>query len=128
MSSLTDCNAKISEIIYILKEESKLIKKGTFSELDRTLQLKSKCLTEFDALVSTLDSAENIEYIAPQIETLKRLANENAQLLQGAFHGIKAAQMRLRSLATQEAQLGAYNRTGDTIVLIENTVNSEKRV
>lgn len=128
MSNLTSCNSKISEIIYILKEESKLLKQGKFAEIERILVQKNKALADFEREVKTLDSTENLEHVAPQIEQLQRIANENGILLKAVFHGVKAAQARLDSLNTQDAQLGAYGRTGDSLVLTENNNSAEKRV
>lgn len=128
MSTLTSCNAKITEIIYILKEESKLIKQGKFSDLAGIIAVKNTKISEFNALISTLNSSDNIEYIAPQIEVLKRLANENGILLKAASYGVKAAQDRLSKVQTQEAQLGAYDQSGASIVLNENNNLSEKHV
>lgn len=128
MSTLTSCNSKISEIIYILKEESKLLKQGSFAELERILAQKNKALAEFEFLISTLNSKENLAYVAPQIEQLKRMANENGIVLKAAFHGVKAAQARLESLTTQATQVGAYSRTGDSLVLTENNNSAEKHV
>ena len=128
MSTLTSCNAKISEIIYILKEESKMLKQGSFGELARILEHKNDKLAEFDVLVSNLNSKDNIEHIAPQIERLKRMATENGILLKAAFHGVKSAQERLKKMRTQDAQIGAYNKAGASIVLNENNNLSEKHV
>lgn len=128
MSTLTSCNAKISELIYILKEESKVLQQGGFAELPAILELKNKRLAEFNTLIATLNSKDNIQYIAPQIAKLQRMATENGVLLKAAFHGVKAAQNRLQTLRTQETQVGAYDRAGTNIVLSENNNLSEKHV
>lgn len=128
MSTLVNCNAKITELIYILKEETKLLRKGNIDGLDGIIALKAKGMTELDALSQDLQSANNFIHLAPQMKQLKRLAHENGILLKAVLNGLKSARERLQALQNHEAQVGAYNRDGASVVLSESQNLSEKHV
>ncbi len=128
MSTLVNCNVKISELIYILKEETKLLKKGRIDGLDDIVRQKIERMAELEVLTANLSSQESFIHIAPQMETLKKLADENGVILKSVLNGLKAARKRLQALQYQEAKVGAYNRAGAGLFLSEDQVFSEKRV
>ena len=128
MSTLVNCNVKISELIYILKEETKLLKKGRIDGLEDIVRQKVERMAELEVLTATLSSRENFMHIAPQMEKLKNLADENGVILKSVLNGLKAARKRLQALQYQEAKVGAYNRAGAGLFLSEDQVFSEKRV
>ena len=128
MSTLVNCNVKISELIYILKEETKLLKKGRIDGLDDIVRQKIERMAELEVLTAALSSQENFIHIAPQMEKLKNLADENGVILKSVLNGLKAARKRLQALQYQEAKVGAYNRAGAGLFLSEDQVFSEKRV
>lgn len=128
MSTLVNCNVKISELIYILKQETKLLSKGRVEGLETLVRQKAERMAELEALTATLDSRQNFIHIAPQMEKLKRLAEENGIILKSVLNGLRSARERLLALQYQEAKVGAYNREGAGLFLSEDQVFSEKRV
>lgn len=128
MSHLINCNVKISELIYVLKEETKLLNKGSITGLEDIVERKKTLMVELERLVAELDNRDNFIHIAPQVEKLKRLASENGIILKSVLNGLRSARARLKSLQHQEAKVGAYNRDGAGLYLSEHQIFSEKRV
>lgn len=128
MSSLVDCNKKISELIYVLKEETKLLRQGKLDGLDIILSQKSKATSELEALTSSLDTRQHVKYIMPQIEMLKRMADENSLMLMSVMNGLRAARERLQTLHQKHAQVGAYGQCGSKLHIVNDLVNIQKMV
>jgi len=128
MTYLTNCNVKISELTYVLKEETKLLKTGRISGIEEIVERKKTLMVELEKLVTQIDKRDNFIYIAPQIESLKRLARENGIILKSVLNGLRSARERLKSLQNQEAKVGAYDRDGVELFLSEPQIFSEKRV
>lgn|GEM_PF-4619803 len=128
MTNLVNCNVKISQLIYILKQETKLLKSGRIDGLDEILREKADRMEELENMTAGLDSRENFIHIAPQMEKLKRLAAENGIMLKSVMAGLRAARERLLTLQYQESKVGAYDRAGSGLVLSEDQVFSEKRI
>ena len=128
MSTLVNCNLKISELIAILKQEMTMLSKGRIDGLEDIVREKSDCMAELDALTAGLTSRERVSNIAPQMQKLKRLADENGLMLQSVLNGLRSARKRLLALQNLKAQVGAYDRTGDAIYLPEENIHSEKKV
>jgi len=128
MSTLVNCNVKISELIYILKQETKLLSTGRVEGLEDIVRNKTERMAELEALTATLRTRENFSHIAPQMEKLKRLADENGLMLKSVLNGLRSARERLQTLQYQEAKVGAYNRVGVGLFLSEDQIYSEKRV
>ncbi|MDB2438716.1 hypothetical protein N9W89_08385 [Hellea sp.] len=128
MSTLVNCNVKISELINILKQETKLLSSGRVQGLEDIVRIKTERMAELEVLTATLQTRSNFSQIAPQIEKLKRLADENGLMLKSVLNGLRSARERLQAIQYQEAKVGAYNRAGTKLFLSENQVFSEKRV
>ncbi len=128
MSTLVNCNIKISELIYILKQETKLLSKGRIDGLEDIVLEKKQRMDELEVLTAKLDTRQNFIHIAPQMEKLKRLADENGIILKSVLNGLRSARERLQALQHQEAKVGAYNRSGNKLFISEDQVFSEKRV
>jgi len=128
VTNLVNCNVKISQLIYILKSETKLLKSGRIDGLDKILREKSERMKELETLTATLNSRQNFIHIAPQMEKLKRMAEENGIMLKSVMTGLRAARDRLLALQNQEAKIGAYDKAGTDLFLSEDQIFSEKRV
>ena len=128
MSTLVNCNLKISELIAILKQEMTMLSKGRIDGLEDIVREKSDCMAELDALTAGLTSRERVSNIAPQLQKLKRLADENGLMLQSVLNGLRSARKRLLALQNLKAQVGAYDRAGDALYLPEENIHSEKKV
>ncbi len=128
MSTLVNCNVKISELIYVLKQETKLLSKGRIDGLEDIVLEKKQRMDELEVLTAKLDTRQNFIHIAPQMEKLKRLADENGIILKSVLNGLRSARERLQALQHQEAKVGAYNRSGNKLFISEDQVFSEKRV
>jgi flagellar biosynthesis/type III secretory pathway chaperone len=128
MSTLVNCNVKISELIYVLKKETKLLSKGRIDGLEDIVLEKQQRMDELEVLTEKLDTRQNFIHIAPQMEKLKRLADENGIILKSVLNGLRSARERLQALQHQEAKVGAYNRSGNKLFISEDQVFSEKRV
>ena len=85
-------------------------------------------MAELVALTAGLTTRESVANIAPQMQKLKRLADENGLMLKSVLNGLRSARQRLQALQNQQAQVGAYNRTGAALYLPEENILSEKKV
>ncbi|MEP6342138.1 MAG: hypothetical protein ABJ275_02400 [Maricaulaceae bacterium] len=128
MSTLVNCNLKISELIAILKQEMTMLSKGRIDGLDDIVRQKRDGMAELVMLTAGLTSSESVANIAPQMKKLKRLADENGLMLKSVLNGLRSARKRLQALQNQQAQVGAYNRTGGALYLTEESILSEKKV
>ncbi len=128
MSNLASCSQKISELIELLNEESNLLKKGQLDGLQDIQKSKAKGVSDLEAMMSSLPPEDDIISIAPRIQTLKRLADENGAILKSVMNGLRSARERLKALQHNEAKVGAYNKVGAGLFLAEGQVFSEKRV
>lgn len=128
MSTLVNCNLKISELIAILKQEMTMLSKGRIDGLDDIVRQKRDGMAELVVLTAGLTSRESVANIAPQMKKLKRLADENGLMLKSVLNGLRSARKRLQALQNQQAQVGAYNRTGAALYLTEESILSEKKV
>jgi len=111
-----------------LNQETKLLKAGRLEGLEDILRQKTEHLSELETLTASLRTNQNMSLIAPQVAKLKRLADENGQILKGVLNGLKSARERLQTLQHQEAKVGAYNRAGTKLFLSEDQILSQKRV
>lgn len=128
MSDVKRCNAKIAEIIYLLKDENRLLKNGKFDAIEAITEKKRRGLQDLNILMSALGTDDTVKYIIPQMEELKRLSRTNGIILESVVNGLKAAQNRLMVMRNQTARVGAYDRRGSKLFLSEDTVSSEKTV
>ncbi len=128
MSTLVNCNVKISQIIYILKTEAKLLSKGRLEGLEEIVLQKTERLAELERLMSDLKDREDINRVAPQIDKLRRLANENGIILKSVMNGLRSARQRLQALQHLESNIGAYDRKGSTLFLSGSHTRAEKKV
>ncbi len=128
MSTLANCNAKILELIDVLKQESKLLSQGRVDGLEDLYKAKAAGMASLETYMAALQDHQSVMQIAPQIQTLKKLANENGVILKSVMNGLRSAQERLKVLQYKEAKVGAYNRAGGGLFLSENQHLSEKRV
>ena len=128
MSNLVNCNVKITEIIYILKTEARVLSKGRLEGLEEIVVQKTERLAELERLVSNLKNREDVYRISPQIGKLRRLASENGILLKSVMNGLRSARERLQALQYLEANVGAYDREGGTLFLSGSHTRSEKKV
>ena len=128
MSTLANCKIKISELIYILKQETQLLSRGRIDGIEEIVRQKTERMAELQALTAHLNASDNLVIIAPQMGKLKRLADENGIMLKSVLNGLRSARERLQALQSQQAQVGAYNRAGVGLYISEDNILSEKRV
>jgi len=125
MSTLALCNTKIAELLYILRQETKMLKAGQLGAMDEVVRRKTASMVELERLVSDLGNTVNIKQVLPNMERLQRLAEENGLMLRSVMFGVKSARERLHALQHQEANVGAYDRRGSKVVIGEDQINSE---
>ena len=77
MSTLASCSQKITELVELLDTESAALKKGQLTGLEDLQVSKAKGVADLEIMMSALPDHQNILSIAPQIQTLKRRADEN---------------------------------------------------
>ena len=128
MSTLENCSSKISELIDLLKQESKLLRDGRIDGLEDVFKKKAAGMADLEKLMRGLDENQNMARIAPQIGALKRRADENGTILKSVMNGLRSARERLKALQHQEAKVGAYNRSGSRLFISDDQYLSEKRV
>lgn len=128
MSNLESCNAKILELIELLRQESKLLSDGRIDGLQDVFKRKAVGMAELEKLMKALDDNQNMAKIAPQIGALKRMADENGTILKSVMNGLRSARERLKALQHKEAKVGAYNRAGAKLFISDDQYFSEKRV
>jgi flagellar biosynthesis/type III secretory pathway chaperone len=128
MSTLVNCNVKITEIIYILKNEARVLSKGRLEGLEEIVLQKTTSLAELERLISNLKNQEDVNRVAPQIDKMRRLANENGVILKSVMNGLRSARERLQALQHLESNVGAYDREGSTLYLNGSHTRAEKKV
>lgn len=128
MSTLVSCNVKITELIYILKNETRVLSTGRVEGLEDIVRQKSERIAELELLMFSLTSREDLKRIAPQIDKLKLLASENGLILKSVMNGLRSARQRLQALQHQESSVGAYDRSGTTLYISGGQTRSEKIV
>lgn len=126
MATLADCNSKISELVYILKAETKALRNGDFSNVEAAMSDKSMQLADLDVLMAELGGAEALSDLAPQLALLHKTSVDNGVMLKSAFNGFKAAHNRVELIKNQNAQVGAYGRAGRDLYFHEDASGSEK--
>ena len=126
MATLADCNSKISELVYILKAETKALRNGDLANIESVMLDKSTKLAELDALMVSLGGGEDIRDLASKLALLHKASADNGVILKGVFNGIKAAHARVGAIQTQESQVGAYGRAGGNLYFHEDASGNEK--
>lgn len=128
MSTLENCSAKITELIDLLKQESKLLSDGRIDGLEDIFKRKAAGMADLERLMRSLDENQNMARIAPQIGALKRMADENGTILKSVMNGLRSARERLKALHNQDAKVGAYSRSGTRLFISDDQYMSEKRI
>jgi len=128
MSTLELCNTKITELLYILKQETKMLRSGRLNGLDEVVRRKTSALIELEGLVADLKGAALVNQLLPQMDRLQRIAEENGLMLRSVMNGVKSARERLRALQHQHANVGAYDRRGSKVFIGEDQINAELTV
>ncbi len=126
MTTLAECNSKISEIVYILKSEAKALRVGDLSGVEEYMTQKTQKLAELDALMKSLSGQPALRELAPQFAWLKQASTDNGLILKSVFNGMKSAHDRVAAIKNQGAEVGAYGRAGSNLYFHEEATMNEK--
>ncbi|WP_415809785.1 hypothetical protein [Litorimonas haliclonae] len=114
MSNLDEIIQKLRDVVEF---ENAHLKKGQFRPLKETTEVKQKCLTELNVLVSQNSSGEEGVKRSTHLEIIRELLKENEFLMKSAINTVKSAYQQINAIRNREAKVGAYDRFGKTINL-----------
>ena len=130
MVNLVDCNREISELMYVLKDEIKMLRHGNFQNITQLSPIKAERTKVLAATMASLyesvDRDSYRDHLAPRLAKLKSLAIENGLLLRGVLNGVRSARERIQALKTQTTKVGVYGRNGKALAFEEQPVSTER--
>lgn len=115
MSSATPIDIAISKLIELLTLEKSRLLGGSYDDIPEITEQKQFYLSVLMDYIQNPAKAATLKPFSKAIEEIKALSNENEALFNAARNGVKAAQTRLKSIATRESLVGAYTADGSKL-------------
>jgi len=115
VSSATPIDIAINKLIELLTLEKSRLLGGSFDDMPEITEQKQFYLSVLMDYIQNPAQAATLKPFSNAIEEIKALSNENEALLNSARNGVKAAQTRLRNIATRESLVGAYTADGSKL-------------
>ncbi len=115
MPSATPIDIAISKLIELLTLEKSRLLGGSYDDIPEITEQKQFYLSILTDYIQDPAQTAALKPFSNAIEEIKALSNENGALLNAARNGVKAAQTRLKSIATRESLVGAYTADGSKL-------------
>lgn len=112
MSTLANCNAKITRLLHIFKEEIKILRAGRLADIAMIIPLKTNAMSELESALNELDKKDAVLQLRSSLIDLDKRGQQNARLLQSVLAGARDAGARLAKMQSSHAQVGTYDVNG----------------
>ncbi len=117
----------IRRLIDVLAHEKTNLLDAHFNSLADFSAKKERYITHIERFLSGPDASQIMRRFEKEISMMKKLATENARLLNAAKTGVKSAQERLAHLNNIDSVVGTYTATGGQLRL-ESAVTTCKKI
>jgi len=128
MNESANCKTKIMQLLRIFKEEAKFLRAGKLIDVTDLSSSKMTAVSDVEMAFNAVPNVETDSQLKPYLQTLHKVSQENARLLQSAMAGARAAKDRLTGLQLQHSQIGTYDKSGQKHNLAIDHINSNKIV
>ena len=115
MTSATPIDSAISKLVELLTLEKSRLLGGSYDDMPEITEQKQFYLSVLMDYIQNPAHTAALKPFSNAIEEIKALSNENEALLNAARNGVKAAQARLKNIATRESLVGAYTADGSKL-------------
>lgn len=128
MANLADCKNKMTELYLVLSWETRDLKRGDTSRVEKYLHEKTSGLNALTEMLASLEDEKQAKALSPELGRLHKLARENGILLQGVYNGVRSAKQRIDKIKNGKSYVGAYGPKGGGLYFHEDAARRETSV